>query len=108
MDSLEITAEELKQAIDRQKSEFKILDVREPWERQTAAILPSDHIPMQDIPSRLQELDPDEEMVVYCHHGIRSLNVAAWLRQQGFENVRSLRGGIDQWSRRVDPKVPTY
>ncbi len=85
-----------------------LLDVREPWERDTARIEPSLHIPMGDIPARIQELDPDEHLVVYCHMGVRSLNVTAWLRQQGYENVQSMAGGIDRWSRFVDPKVPIY
>jgi len=67
------------------------------------------HIPMGDIPSRAhQELDPDAHIVVVCHHGVRSLSVTSWLRQQGFESVQSLRGGIDAWSRVIDPKVPLY
>lgn len=103
----EVTPEELKARL-AQGEELKLVDVREPWERQTAAIEPSVHIPMGDIPSRVQELDPDETTVVYCHHGVRSLNVTAWLRQQGFEKVQSLRGGIDSWSSKVDPMVPKY
>jgi rhodanese-related sulfurtransferase len=85
-----------------------LLDVRESWERQTAAIQPSRHIPMGDIPARLQDLNPDDHIIVYCHHGVRSMNVTAWLRQQGFESVQSMRGGIDRWSKTVDPKVPLY
>jgi rhodanese-related sulfurtransferase len=85
-----------------------LLDVREGWEREVAAIQPSRHIAMGDVPSRVQELDPDDHIVVYCHHGVRSMNVTAWLRQQGFENVQSMRGGIDRWSKVVDPKVPLY
>ena len=103
----ELTAAELKQKLDA-KSSLVLLDVREPFERATAAIDPSLHIPMGDIPSRVQELDPDQHIVVYCHHGVRSLNVTSWLRQQGFENVQSLRGGIDRWSKEIDPKVPLY
>jgi rhodanese-related sulfurtransferase len=104
----EITPEEVKVMIDGGE-EFTLLDVREPWERDAASIGGSVHIPMGDIPARVnQELDPEEHIVVYCHHGVRSMNVTAWLRQQGFENVQSLRGGIDRWSRVVDPKVPLY
>ncbi len=103
----ELTAAELKQKLD-QNSNLVLLDVREPVERTTAAIEPSVHIPMGDIPARVQELDPDQHIIVYCHHGVRSLNVTAWLRQQGFEQVQSLRGGIDRWSREIDPKVPLY
>ncbi len=66
-------------------------------------------MPMGDIPSRAnQELDPDEPIVVICHAGVRSMNVTIWLRNNGFENVQSLRGGIDAWSREVDPSVPRY
>jgi rhodanese-related sulfurtransferase len=85
-----------------------LLDVREPWERETARIEPSVHIPMGDIPARVQTIDPDDYIIVYCHHGVRSMNVTAWLRQQGFDKAQSMAGGIDRWSRVVDPKVPLY
>jgi len=104
----EITPEEVKAKIDRRDS-FTLLDVREPWEFETARIDNAKLIPMGDVPSRAhQELDPDEEVVVLCHHGVRSMNVTVWLRQQGFEKAQSMRGGIDAWSRRVDGKVPVY
>jgi len=103
----EIQAEEVKRLRD-EGEEFTFLDCREPWEHQTAHIEGTKHIPMQDIPARIQELDPDEHIVVICHHGVRSMNVTAWLRQQGFEKVQSVAGGIDHWSRTIDPKVPTY
>jgi len=103
----EIQAEEVKRLRD-EGEEFTFLDCREPWEHQTAHIEGTKHIPMQDIPARIQELDPDEHIVVICHHGVRSMNVTAWLRQQGFEKVQSVAGGIDRWSRTIDPKVPTY
>ncbi len=89
--------------------DFTLLDVREPWEYDVARIAGSKNIPMGDIPSRFnQELDPDDRIVVVCHHGVRSMNVTAWLRQQGFEKAQSLSGGIDRWSREVDPSVPVY
>ena len=104
----EISPDELKRELDA-GSHVVVLDVREPWERQAASIEPSLFIPMGDVPARFnQELDPEDHIVVYCHHGVRSMNVTAWLRQQGFENVQSLRGGIDLWSRAVDPTVPLY
>ena len=88
---------------------FTLLDVREPWEVETARIEGAKAMPMGDVPSRAhQELDPEEHIVVYCHHGVRSMNVTAWLRQQGFEKAQSMAGGIDAWSRTVDPKVPVY
>jgi rhodanese-related sulfurtransferase len=104
----EISVGELKSLLDAGR-ECALLDVREPWEHDTASIAGSKHIPMGDIPSRFQqELDPDDHIVVVCHHGVRSMNVTAWLRQQGFEKVQSLRGGIDRWSREIDPIVPIY
>ncbi len=104
----EITPEEVK-ALQDKSAEFTLLDVREPWEFELAKIAGAKLIPMGDIPSRAhQELDPDEHIVVVCHHGVRSMSVTNWLRQQGFESAQSLRGGIDAWSREVDVKVPTY
>src|SRR5271165_7612730 len=88
---------------------FTLLDVREPWEYEKARIDGSRLIPMGEIPARCnQELDPDEHIVVICHHGVRSMNVTAWLRQQGFEKVQSLQGGIDRWARQIDPSVALY
>lgn len=92
----------------QKRGEIVLLDVREPWERATAVIEPSQFIPMGEIPARIQELDPDDHVVVYCHHGVRSMNVTAWLRQQGFAKAQSMAGGIDRWSRFIDPKVPLY
>jgi len=104
----EISHTELKSLLDA-GADVTLLDVREPWEHQTSHIHGSTHIPMADIPARFnQELDPDSHIVVICHHGVRSMNVTAWLRQQGFEKVQSLRGGIDRWAREVDPSVPLY
>ncbi len=87
---------------------FTLLDCREPPEWAACRIEPAIHIPMGDIPARLQELDPDRPIVVYCHHGVRSLGVVAALREAGFESVRSMAGGIDRWSREVDPSIATY
>ena len=85
-----------------------LLDVREPWEVATAKIDGSKTIPMGEIPARVQELDPEAHIVTVCHGGVRSLKVALWMREQGFEKVQSLSGGIDAWSREIDPKVPRY
>jgi rhodanese-related sulfurtransferase len=104
----EITPEEVKSKLDTGE-EFVLLDVREPWEFETARIDGAKLIPMGDVPSRAhQELDPEEAIVVVCHHGVRSMNVTVWLRQQGFEKAQSMRGGIDAWSLAVDRKVPLY
>lgn len=104
----EITPEEVKKKLD-QGEEFALIDVREPWEFETASMPGAKLLPMGDVPSRAnQELDPEDHIVVVCHHGVRSLNVTAWLRQQGFEKAQSMQGGIDAWSRRVDGSVPVY
>ena len=104
----EITPEALK-ALRDSGSDVTMLDVREPWEYEAAKIAGSRHSAMTDIPARFtQELDPDHHIVVVCHRGVRSMNVTAWLRQQGFEKVQSLQGGIDRWARQVDPSLPVY
>jgi rhodanese-related sulfurtransferase len=104
----EITCAEVKAELDQQKN-FTLLDVREPWEFETARMDNAKLIPMGDIPSCAhQELDPEDHIVVVCHHGVRSMNVTAWLRQQGFEKAQSMRGGIDAWSRQIDPSIPIY
>jgi rhodanese-related sulfurtransferase len=104
----EITAAEVKEKMNAGEV-FTLLDVREPWECQTALVAGSKLMPMGEVPSRAhQELDPDDHIVVMCHHGVRSMNVTVWLRQQGFEKAQSMRGGIDAWSRNVDENVPKY
>ena len=104
----EITPEEVKRAVENRES-LILLDVREAWEFQTARIEGAKLIPMGEIPRRArQELNAEEHIVVFCHHGVRSLNVAAWLRQQGFPKAQSMAGGIDRWSRSVDGGVPLY
>lgn len=104
----EITPEEVKTKLDTAES-FTLLDVREPWEFEAARIDGAKLMPMGDVPSRAhQELDPEEHVVVVCHHGVRSMNVTVWLRQQGFDKAQSMRGGIDAWSKRVDGRVPMY
>src|SRR5271156_5480677 len=105
---LEITPEAYSK-LRHQPNSPLLLDVREPWEHDTAAVANSTLMPMGDIPSRAHaELDPDAPIVVMCHHGARSLNVALWLRDQGFTHTQSLSGGIDAWSRTVDQQVPRY
>ena len=86
-----------------------LLDVREPWETETAPFPGSLAIPMGDIPSRAHaELDPDSHIVAICHHGVRSMSVTAWLRREGFERAQSLAGGTDGWARSIDPTMPRY
>ena len=92
-----------------QSSPFILLDVREPSEVATASIPGAVTMPMGDVPSRAHaELDPDARILAVCHHGVRSLHVANWLRGQGFEQAQSLAGGIDAYAARVDPDIPRY
>lgn len=103
----QISPHELKQRLDRGEA-IVILDVREPEELAIARITGALHIPMGEIPGRLHELDPEQEIVVMCHHGVRSAQVANFLAQRDFARVTNLGGGIDMWSQAIDPSVPRY
>jgi len=85
-----------------------LLDVRESWEFNICHIKNSTLIPMNEIAVRLTELDPQQEIVVICHHGVRSRQVAMLLEYNGFNNIINLTGGIDAWAKKVDPLMPTY
>lgn len=85
-----------------------LLDVREPWEHQICRIEGSQLIPMGEIPARAGELDSRAELVVICHHGGRSTQVALFLEKQGFADVTNLTGGVDAWARNVDPAMAVY
>lgn len=103
------TPEELRQRLDEGKAPL-LIDVREPEELAICRLPGVLHIPMGDIPSRLTELEKhaEEEIVVICHHGVRSGRVQAFLQRHGFESVRNLVGGMDAWSLRADPATPRY
>lgn len=90
------------------KEQVVLLDVREDDERAVARIEPSLHVPMNSVPDRLAELPRDRRIVVFCHHGGRSYAVAGYLETEGFKDVTNLSGGIDEWSRLIDPNVPRY
>jgi rhodanese-related sulfurtransferase len=107
MSDLEVTPTDLKQRLDR-GDRLLLIDVREPWEFDVCHIEGAKLIPMGQIPANIQSLDVDEEVVCYCHHGMRSLDVAVWLRNQGVASAKSLAGGIERWSVEIDPKVPRY
>jgi rhodanese-related sulfurtransferase len=85
-----------------------LLDVREPWEYDTARIAGAQLVPMREVPARIAEIDAAREVVAICHHGGRSMQVAIFLERQGFKRVHNLMGGIDAWSRTIDPSIPTY
>lgn len=90
-----------------------LLDVREPWEFQTASVKGDDsfevqHMPMRTVPARYMELDRNHPIACLCHHGARSAQVVHFLMQQGFANVVNVYGGINAWSHERDPNVPMY
>lgn len=103
----EITVEELKSRIDRGDPLF-ILDVRNPEEYQICSIIGSKLLPLPELPQRFRELDPNREMVVHCKSGMRSLKAVQFLRQQGFTNIKNLKGGILDWADKIDPTTPKY
>lgn len=110
-DILQITSPELKSWLDdANRSTPTVLDVREGWEFAVANIGHDAlvHIPMGDIPRQFTELDEEKPVVCLCHHGVRSFQVAIFLKSQGFKEVYNLRGGIDAWSQLVDPNCPKY
>ena len=107
MTDLEITAREVKQRLERGEK-LLLVDVREPHEHAICQIEGAVLIPMGSIPANLQKLDVDEDVICFCHHGVRSFDVANWLRTQGVLSAKSMAGGIDQWSVEVDPNVPRY
>jgi rhodanese-related sulfurtransferase len=85
-----------------------LLDVRENWEYELGNIDGSTHIPMNTIPARIEELDEDAEIVCICHHGARSMSVAAFLERNGFEKITNLTGGVHAWAVQVDSAMPKY
>ena len=89
-----------------------LLDVREPWETALAPLAVAGAatraMPMREVPARHAELDPAQPVVCFCHHGVRSRQVVAFLERQGYESVYNLAGGIEAWSVEVDPQVPRY
>ena len=107
---IEISVEEAG-AIAARGESVAWIDVREPEEHAIAHLPGAEFIPMGSVPQHLQTLErlsDDKPLIVFCHHGVRSLHVTAWLRNHGIENAQSLQGGIDAWSRLIDPAVPRY
>ncbi|MEE8387312.1 MAG: rhodanese-like domain-containing protein [Acidiferrobacterales bacterium] len=99
---------ELKERLDSHGLDFVLLDVREPWELQICSLPNSVEIPMGQVPARVDEIDPEQDVVIICHHGVRSQQIAYYLQSAGYENLYNLRGGISAWSHKIDPSVPTY
>jgi rhodanese-related sulfurtransferase len=103
----QISPQELKARMDRRQTP-SLLDVRDDWETKLCRLENATHIPVEEIEVRVDELNPDDELVVYCHQGVRSAAVAEYLRRQGFKNVKNLAGGLDAWARTVDPSMRRY
>ena len=96
-------------AVHLEHSTPLLIDVREPWEFEICHIEQSINIPMSQIPTRFQQIDTTvDEIIVICHHGVRSLQVIQFLQQQAIENLINLEGGVDAWAREVDPEMPLY
>jgi len=107
---LEVEPQAVKKRLDAGEK-LHLIDVREPYEFALAKIEGAALVPMRTVPGELQDLDARADegtLIVFCHHGVRSLNVVHWLREQGVEACQSMSGGIDAWSRVVDPSVPRY
>ena len=105
--NIEVTPREVSERLER-GDKFLFVDVREKWEYESARIEGSVLIPLREIPANLQRLAGAREIVFFCHHGMRSLDAAAWVRSQGIEGAQSMSGGIDRWTTEVDPLVPRY
>jgi rhodanese-related sulfurtransferase len=107
LEGIEITPRDVAAQI-KAGTPFFFVDVREPWEYNTARIDGSVLIPLREIPANLERLRGAGEIVFFCHRGMRSLDAAAWVRSQGIVSARSMSGGIEQWSTEIDPQVPRY
>ena len=104
----QMTVHELQELLTQPGEKPVLLDVREGWEINICALSGALHIPMGQIPARIEELSPEQEMVVVCHHGVRSLHVAHFLASRGFSKLYNLQGGVDAWAREIDPAMRTY
>lgn len=107
LSNIEVAPREVKELLSR-GGKVLLVDVREQWEYDAARIEGAVLIPLGEIPSNLACLERAEQIVLFCHHGMRSLDAAAWLRSQGVQGARSMTGGIERWSREIDPTVPRY
>jgi rhodanese-related sulfurtransferase len=103
----EITPQDLKARIDRNDRPI-LVDVREDWETKLCRLENAVHIPIEELELRAEELNPADDIVVYCHHGVRSAAVVDYLHRLGFTRVRNLSGGLDAWARSVEPTMRRY
>ena len=103
----EITPQELKARLDGNDRPV-LVDVRDDWETKLCRLPNALHIPMEELEFRTEELNAEDDIVVYCHHGVRSAAVADYLRRLGFTRVRNLSGGLDAWAQAVEPSMRRY
>lgn len=104
---IEVTPREVSERLARGEKVL-FVDVREKWEHDVSRIEAATLIPLREIPANLAAFEEAEEVVLFCHHGMRSLDAAAWLRSQGVAGARSMAGGIERWAVEIDPRVPRY
>jgi rhodanese-related sulfurtransferase len=105
--NMEISPRDVKDKLARGEK-ILFVDVRERWEYDTSHIEGSVLIPLREIPANLLQLESAGEVILFCHHGMRSMDATAWLRSQGVAAARSMAGGIDLWATEIDPNIPRY
>ena len=91
-----------------QQANVRLIDVREKWEYDTAKIENSELMPLSEFNKHFSKLSPDDYLIIFCHHGNRSMTVSSYLVQNGFKNVSNLEGGIDAWAQEIEPDIPLY
>jgi rhodanese-related sulfurtransferase len=104
----ELSTDDCKNYLEQAATPPLLLDVREPWEYNIVHLEHSRLIPMREIPQAAEAMNPEQETIVICHHGIRSRQVALYLESKGFTNVINLYGGLDAWARDTDRQMPSY
>lgn len=102
------TPKQLQDYLALSKIQPLLLDVREPWEFAYCSIKDSIHIPMGELPNKLDKLDPLQETIMICHHGIRSLQMGYYMEQAGFKSITNLDGGVERWAEDVEPDMKRY
>ena len=104
----QMTVHELKERLAQDGGKPVLLDVREDWELNICSLSGALHIPMGQVPTRTEELDPEQELVVVCHHGVRSMRVVQYLASRGFKKLYNLQGGVNAWACEIEPAMQTY
>jgi rhodanese-related sulfurtransferase len=103
----DLNPEDVKKILDH-KNGTRLIDVREEWEHKIARIENSELMPLSNFMYHMDNLNVNDELIFYCHTGIRSLNVCNYLAEKGFKNLINLKGGIEAWANDIDPEIPRY